>query len=49
MRTPSSSTVIRAWVREMPKSFRTIWQSGDRPIVTSPAEKVYVWGASPSW
>ncbi len=49
MRTPSSLTLIRAWVREIPKSLRTIWQSGDRPITTSPVVNVYVCGASPSW
>jgi hypothetical protein len=32
--------VIRAWVREMPKSLSTIWQSGDLPITTSPVVKV---------
>ena len=28
--------MIRAWFLEMPKSFKTTWQSGDRPISTSP-------------
>ena len=36
---PSSATTIFAWLREMPKSRRTIWQSGERPITTSPAAK----------
>ena len=31
MRTPSSSTTSLACWREMPKSLRTIWQSGERP------------------
>ena len=35
-RTPSGSAMTRAWVREMPKSRRTIWHSGERPMVTSP-------------
>jgi hypothetical protein len=50
MRTPSSSTMSFAWFREMPKSLRTTWQSGERPITTSPSLNVYVCGAaSPSW
>jgi hypothetical protein len=36
---PSSATTIFAWLREIPKSRRTIWQSGERPITTSPAAK----------
>ena len=41
MRTvPSSPTTIFAWLREMPKSRRTIWQSGERPMTTSPESKV---------
>ena len=39
---PSSSTQIRAWVREMPKSRSTTWHSGERPITTSPEAKEYV-------
>ena len=48
MRTPSSSTTMRACCREMPKSLSTTWHSGERPMTTSPEEKVWVWGASPS-
>ena len=49
MRTPSSSTTMRACWREMPKSLSTTWHSGERPITTSPVEKVWVCGESPSW
>ena len=46
---PLSPTSTLAWLREMPKSRRTIWQSGERPITTSPEAKVKLCGVSPSW
>ena len=46
---PVLVAVSLAWVREMPKSLRTIWQSGERPMRTSPSVNVYDCGVSPSW